>query len=126
MNQYEVADWITMESLRLLTNSLEICPYFNQSYSKDYTKEFQIGQTERIRLPKWFIPTSGMGYQPQPIIARYTTVTMDQTANVHFEWDSIEQALKMPRGEDRIREDILKPAVRVMRQEFESRAARGA
>lgn len=126
MNQLEYVDWLSMESLRLLTNSLEVAPFFNTDYNNEFTKEFTVGETVRIPLPKLFLITDGFGYQPQPIIDRHTTVTVDQAFGVHFEWDSAEQALKLPRGEEKISRLILKPAMARIRQEIDSRCAKFA
>jgi hypothetical protein len=126
MNALEYVDWLSMESLRLLTNPLVIAPFFNTDYNNEFTKEFTVGETVRIPLPKQFLITNGLGYQPQPIIDRHTTVTIDQSFGVHFEWDSAEQAMKMPRGEEKVSKQILKPAMARIRQEIELRASNWA
>jgi hypothetical protein len=123
MNQLEYVDWLSMESLRLLTNKLEVAPFFNTDYNSEFTKEFTVGETVRVPKPKNFVITNGLGYQPQPIIDRHTTVTVDQPFGVHFEWDSAEQALKLPRGEEKISRQILKPAMAKIAQEIDSRCA---
>src|SRR4051812_35832970 len=123
MNQFEYVDWLSMESLRLLTNSLEVAPFFNTKYNPEFTKEFTVGESVRVPLPKQFLITNGLGYQPQPIIDRHATVTVDQSFGVHFEWDSAEQALKLPRGEEKISAQILKPAMAKIKQEIDSRCA---
>lgn len=122
-NSLEYVDWLSMESLRLLVNSLEVAPFFNTDYNSEFTKEFTVGETVRVPLPKQFLITNGLGYQPQPIIDRHTTITVDQPFGIHFEWDSAEQALKMPRGEERISKQILKPAMARIKQEIDSRCA---
>lgn len=123
MNAFEYVDWLSLESLRLLTNGLEVAQFFNTDYNSEFTKEFTVGETVRVPLPKQFLITSGLGYQPQPIIDRHTSVTVDQAFGVHFEWDSAEQALKLPRGEEKISRTILKPAMAKIRQEIDSRCA---
>ena len=126
MNALEYVDWLSLESLRLLTNPLVIAPFFNTDYNSEFTKEFTVGETVRIPLPKQFLITNGLGYQPQPIIDRHTTVTVDQAFGVHFEWDSAEQAMKLPRGDEKVSRTILKPAMARIRQEIELRAANWA
>jgi hypothetical protein len=126
MNQLEYVDWLSMEALRLLTNPLEVAPFFNTDYNSEFTKEFTVGETVRIPKPKRFLITSGLGYQPQAIIDTHTTVTVDQAFGVHFEWDSAEQALKLPRGEEKISRTILKPAMAKIKQEIDSRCAQWA
>jgi hypothetical protein len=126
MNALEYVDWLSMESLRLLTNPLVIAPFFNTDYNSEFTKDFTVGETVRIPLPKQFLITNGLGYQPQPIIDRHTTVTVDQAFGVHFEWDSAEQAMKLPRGDEKVSRTILKPAMARIRQEIELRASKFA
>jgi hypothetical protein len=123
MNALEYVDWLSMESLRLLTNPLQIAPFFNTDYNSEFTKDFTVGETVRVPLPKQFLITNGLGYQPQPIIDRHTTVTIDQSFGVHFEWDSAEQAMKLPRGDEKVSKQILKPAMARIRQEIDSRCA---
>ena len=123
-NSFAVADWLSMEGLRLLTNPLEISPAFNTSYNAEFTKEYAVGDTVRVPYPKQFIGgDTDLSYQPEPIIDRVTTVTIDRIAKVHFEWDSIEEALKMPRSEEKISRDILKPAMAVIKQKIDSACA---
>jgi coat protein Gp5 len=126
MNALEYVDWLSMESLRLLTNPLVIAPFFNTDYNSEFTKDFTVGETVRIPLPKQFLITNGLGYQPQPMIDRHTTVTVDQAFGVHFEWDSAEQAMKLPRGDEKVSRTILKPAMARIRQEIELRASKWA
>lgn len=123
-NNLEVTDWLGMEALRLLTNPLEVAPAFNTDFQGNLEKEFPVGQTFRVPLPNNFLVTrQTMAYTPQPILDRHTTVTCDQTAQIGVEWDSIEQALSMPRGEDRVKKKILKPCMEKIRQEIDSSSA---
>lgn len=124
-NYLEVTDMMAMESLRQLTNPLEIASYFNTDYNAEFETEMPIGDTLRIPFPKQFIAATDntLAYTPQPIATRHSSVTIDQVSKVHFEWDSIEQALKMPRGEERIKRDIIKPAMNTIRNDMESRAS---
>jgi hypothetical protein len=112
-----------MEGLRLLTNSLEVAPWFNTDYNSELTKEYPVGSTFRVPLPNSFLIRDGATYTPGPIQDRHTTVTCDQMFGVDIEWDSVEQALSMPRSEERIRRKILKPAMAKIRQEIDSRCA---
>lgn len=123
MNSFEFADWLTLEGMRLLTNSLEVAPFFNTSYNSEFTKEYTVGETVRVPFPVQFTVTDGFDYQPQPIIDRHTTVTVDQPMGIHFDWDSAEQALKLPRGEEKVKERILAPAMAKIKQEIDSRCA---
>lgn len=125
-NNIEFTDWLSMESARLLTNELFIAGGMNGDYAKDYQQEFAPGQTVRVPYPWRPIGGEGMTYQPEPIDRRHFNVTVDKVPHVHFEWDSIEQALKLTRGKDKIREEILKPAMQKMRQKVELYAAQQA
>ena len=122
-NALELTDWLTMEGLRLLTNSLEVAPWFNTDYNSELTKEFPVGSTFRVPLPNSFLIRDGATYTPGVIQDRHTTVVCDQMFGVDIEWDSVEQALSMPRSEERIRRKVLKPAMAKIRQEIDSRCA---
>lgn len=126
VNSLEFTDWLSMECVRLLKNELFILRGFNTDYAKDYTQEFAISETVRVPLPWRPIGGEGMSYEPEPIDRRHFTVTVDQVPHVHFEWGSVEQALKLTRGRDKIREEILKPAMQKMRQKWELKAAQYA
>lgn len=122
-NMFLFVDWLTMESLRILVNKLEIAQFFNTDYNKEYSKEFAVGETVRVKLPQRFLIRDGLGYDPQPINRLYTTVTLNQIFGVDFEWDSVEAALKMERGEDAIRREYIEPAMAQLANEIDSRAA---
>lgn len=112
-----------MEGLRTLVNKLAVSQYFNTDYNKEFTKEFAVGETVRVKLPQRFNVTSGLGYQPQGINRLYTTVTCDQIFGIHFEWDSVEAALKLERGREAVKTELLDPAMEQLAQEIDSRAA---
>ena len=122
-NTYQFVDWLTMESLRILVNKLEVCQFFNTDYNKEFTKEFAVGETVRVKLPQRFLIRDGLGYSPQAIRRLNTTVVMDQIFGVDFEWDSVEKALKMERGEESIKREYIEPAMAQIANEIDSRAA---
>lgn len=122
-NTFQVVDWLAQESLRLLVNNLAIASYFNTDYNDQYTKEFAVGETVRVPLPQRWLVTSGLGYQPQGINRLFTTVTVDQIFGIHFEYDSIEQALKLERGREKFKGEYLDKAMAQLGQEIDSRAA---
>ena len=122
-NTFEVVDWLTMEGLRTLVNKLAIAPNFNSDYNKEFTREFAVGETVRVPLPQRFRVTTGMAYQPQPITRKFTTVTVDQTMGIHFDWDSVEEALRLERGRDAVKREYLDPAMEQLAQEIDSRCA---
>jgi hypothetical protein len=122
-NSFNYVDWLCAESLRLLTNKLEVGQFMNTSYNSEFTKEFAVGETVRINYPWRAQIREGLAYNPQAIERINTTVTCDQIFGVDFEWDSAEAALKMERGREKIREEYLKPAMSQIAQEIDSRAA---
>lgn len=122
-NTYQYVDWLTMEGLRLLVNKLQIAQFANTNYNKEFTKPFAVGETVRVPLPQRFLIRDGSGYSPQAIQRLYTTVKVDQQFGIDFEWDDAEAALKMERGEERIKREYLEPAMAQIAQEIDSRCA---
>lgn len=122
-NTYALTDWVTMETLRLLLNKLEVGQFFNTDYNKNLTMEYPVGETFNVKLPQMFEVTTGLAYQPQAIDRRTTPVTCNIVKGVHFEWDSIEQALKLERGEEEIKKQYLEPAAAALKQELDSQCA---
>ena len=114
--------WLAMEGLRLLTNSIEVLPLFNTDWQDQLEMEFPVGKTFDVPLPDNFLIRNGLAYTPQSIIDRHTTIACDQVFGVDVEWDSIEAALQMPRGEVRVKKKLA-AAMRKIQQEWDSRAA---
>jgi hypothetical protein len=56
-------------------------------------------------------------------VAVFTTVNVNQPFGLDFEFDSIEQALKMERGRERVKKEYIDPAIDQIAQEIESRFA---
>src|SRR5512147_341162 len=110
-NSFVVADWVAMEALRLLTNKLEVAQFFDTSYNKEYTQAFAVGDTVRIKLPQQYTVRTGLGYNPQPLDRKYTTVTLDQPFGIDFDYDSVEQAVKMERSKAEISKQYIEPAI---------------
>lgn len=119
--------WVAMKGLALLKNALHIAPYFSDEYSGDYAQKFAIGRTMTVPLSQRYIPqVNDMTYNPQALDRPNTTITIDQTRTIPLEWESIEKALDMERGEERVTETYLKPAVAYLRQEIDSFCAQFA
>lgn len=125
-NSLEVTDWLTMECLRQLKNELFVASGFNTSFSEEYDREFAVGETIRVPLPWRPIGGEGLSYNPEPIDRRHYNITVDTIPHVHFEWNSVEQALRLSRGREKIKAEIIDPAAQRMRQTIESYAARWA
>jgi hypothetical protein len=124
-NSFDVSDFLAREQLRTLTNKLVISESFNTSYNKEFTRAMAPGDTVRVPYPRQFLPgqANNLGYEPQPMIDRATSVTIDQIAKVHFEYDVLEKALRMNDYEGALREDIIVPATNTMAQDIEDRCA---
>jgi hypothetical protein len=122
-NVFQFVDWMTMEGLRLLTNSLEVTEHFETKYSKDFKQEFAIGGSERVPLAQQMLIRHGLGYTPQAIDRIYTTINFLPPFGVDFEWDDVQACLEMERGEERVKEEYIEPAMLQMRQEIDSQAA---
>lgn len=124
-NSFDVSDFLAREQLRVLTNKMVISPSFNTSYNKMFTGPMAMGDTVRVPYPRQFLPgtQNNLGYEPQAIVDRATSVTIDQISKVHFEYDVIEKALRMNDYEGALREDIIEPSTNTMQQDIEDRCA---
>lgn len=125
-NTFRYTDWLSMESLRILKNKLQVSQFFNTDHNKEFTKEFPVGDTVRVKLPYRFTIRDGLGYNPQDLNRQQTTVTVDQVFGVDFEWDSVEGALQLDRGRERLRRELIEPSMSQIAQEIDSRAAQHA
>lgn len=122
-NLINTVDWLTTESLRRLLNKLEVAARFNTDHNKEYRQKFPVGETVRIKLPQRWVAQSGIAYQPQPIARKFTTATVDQFIQIGFDYDSVEEALKLERTKEEIFEEYFMPGMDQMAQELDSRAA---
>lgn len=123
VNLFDLTDWISMESLRVLMNETKCATYFNTAYNKEFKQAFPVGSSVRVPLPQRFLVTDGLGYQPQPINRIHTNVNCDQFIGVHFEWDAAEKALKMGRDKDYIKREYIDPIMKQLANELDSRCA---
>lgn len=123
-NSFSYADWLSMETLRLLKNKLQVAQFFDTSYEKEFSKEFAVGDTVRVKYPQRFITRRNtLQYNPQAIDRKSTTIVVDQIIGCDFEWDSAEAALKLERGRDKIRKEYLDPAAAQIAQDLDSACA---
>jgi hypothetical protein len=122
-NTFEYADWLSMTCLDLLESKRAVSQVFNTDYSKDFKMKFPIGDAVRVPYPAQFRTRTGLDYNPDAVIRRHATVTFDDPFGVDFEWDSAEQALRAPRGREKVEKEILDPAMSQLAQEIDSRAA---
>lgn len=130
-NGFDVSDFLSREQVRVMTNKLVISESFSTAYNKMFTQSYTagaMGDTVRVPYPRQFVPglANNLGYEPQPLVDRHTTVVLDQISKVHFEYDVLEKALRMQDYEGAIREDIIEPAANTMAQDIEDRCAKFA
>jgi hypothetical protein len=126
-SSYNKASWVALKGLSLLTNDLHLAPYFSNEYSGDYGQKFAISASMRVPLSqRYTVQVNDMTYNPQAFDRPYTTITVDQTRSIPLEWESIEKALDMERGEENVERIYLKPAIAYLRQEIDSYCAQFA
>jgi hypothetical protein len=125
-NIFKIVDWVGMESLRQLLNRLEILKYFNTDENKEFKRPFAVGEIVQKKLPQRYLIRNGMGYDPQPINRISVPITCNQIFGVDFEWDSMEKALNMERGEEIVKKEYIAPAMSQLAQEWDLRAAKFA
>ena len=118
-----VSDWIAMTGLDILKNNLNIAKKFNTDWSSEFERDFPVGSTVRVPLPVRLRSTNSFTYVPQAIEQRSTEIVVDQQMSVAFEYDSLEEALTMPRGKERLERTLIKPAMEQLAQDIESAAA---
>lgn len=123
MNDFLTTDWFSMEMLRLLVNPLEVTEFLNSKWNADYQKPFAPGAIVNIKYPPRFVIRDGMAYTPQGIQQIQTAVNCNQAFGIDFEWDDIEGALKLDRGDDRQSELYIKNPLEQTAQEWDSRSA---
>src|SRR5581483_462969 len=125
-NVFQTVDWMADTSLFWLKNKLAIAGGFNTDPSAEFKKPFAVGSSVRIKKPWLPTVTNGLPYKPQAINRIVATVNLDQFFGVHFEWDSYEKAVSMERGEKALEQEYIKPAMQMLAQEIDSRAANWA
>lgn len=122
-NVFQTVDWMAMKSLFWLKNKLAVASNFNTDPTEEFKKPFAVGSSVRIKKPWRPVVTTGIGYNPQAIIRIPVTVNLDQIFGIHFEWDSYEKAVSMERGDKQLEDEYIKPAMGMLAQEIDSRAA---
>lgn len=123
-NTFANTSWVSLKVLRFLTNNLTVAEYLNHDWEKDYRKEFAPGTTIQVKFPQSFLTVDGPGYVPQGINRLTTNIVLDQWVQVPFEWDDMEEALKLERSDEELDEQYFEPAGQQIAQEWDSRAAK--
>src|SRR5262245_23991947 len=120
VNIEKKALWCAMKGLSLLKNQLAIGPYFSDEYSGDFAQKFAIGRNMVVPLSqRYTVQRNNTAFTAQNLDRPTTAIGMNETATIALEWESIEQALDMERGEERVTEIYIKPAIAYIRQEIE-------
>ncbi len=119
--------WVAMKGMALLKQTAAIPPYYSNEHAADFAKDFAIGRSMVVPQSQRYIPQrNDMTYNPQALDRPTNTITVDQTATIALEWESIEKALDMERGDDKVEEIYLKPAIAYIRQAIETDLAKFA
>jgi hypothetical protein len=125
-NTFEYADWLAMECLDLLENKRAVSQFFNTDYSKEFKLTYPVGDTIRVPYPQRFTVARGLPYQPQAINRLHATISFLDPFQIAFDWDSAEQALKAPRGREKVSKEILEPAMAYAQQSIDDACAQYA
>jgi hypothetical protein len=125
-NSQEYADWLAMESVDLLVNTLSVSQFFNPDYSKEFNLKYPVGDTIRVPYPDRASIRNGLPYNPDGINRRHATVAFDEPFGTDFELDSVEERLRTPRGKSKFSKEILEPRMAQIAQEIDSRCAQYA
>lgn len=87
---------ITFKCLDEFINNLKVVSGFNTTWARDFGKSgMKIGDTELIRKPQRWIVKRGQAYQGQPIMDTYTTLTIDRSGQISFDWSAFEEILSI-------------------------------
>ncbi|HEV2275657.1 MAG TPA: P22 phage major capsid protein family protein [Acidobacteriaceae bacterium] len=125
-NIFQVVDWIGMEALRDLINKSQIAQFFNTDYNKEFTQEFAVGDSVRVKLPQRWLITNGLQYQPQAVNRKYQSIVIGQPFGVHFQWDDVEAALNLERSKEQVYDQYVAPAILQIAAELDSRCSQYA
>lgn len=122
-NNFSKADFVAMETLRLFQHSSAVFGSMRHDHKAEFRKDFSIGDRLRVKLPWRPVIRNGFTYSPQVIDRIETDVNVGQPYGVDFDYDTIDKLLNMERGEERVREEYLKPAAMYLAAEADKRAA---
>lgn len=122
-NNFAKTNFVAMETLRLFQHSSAIFSSMRHDHKAEFRKDFAIGDSLTVKMPWRPVIRNGFTYNPQVIDRQTTTVNVDQPFGVDFDYDTIDKLLNMERGEERVREEYLKPAAMYLAAEADRRAA---
>lgn len=119
-NSQTAGEWVTDTGLDLLLSTLQAAPFFRDDFEDAFKQEFAVGAQITVPLPQQYIgQRNNMAYNPQALDRPTTTLTVNQTDTFAFEWESVEQALQMERGDERARDLYVKPAISYCRSDMD-------
>ena len=110
-NSLITPDWITKESMRVLTNELKFAANVNRDYDDQFKQAgAKVGYTVKARLPQRFRTVKGQALVVQSITDTYTPITITDQAQIGISFGSAEMTMQV----DSYRERYIKPAVAQM------------
>ena len=108
MNSILTIEMITLEALRVLTNSLTFAGLVNRQYDSMFAKTgAKIGDVAYVRKPPRYIVRIGSGAQRQATVQTRVPIKMDRQVGVDLPFSSVERTLSL----DNYSDNVIKPAV---------------
>lgn len=84
-----------------LGGSLHVCRNMSHQVTREFAqKGNKVGATVQVRRPYRFTVATGLDYQPQPLVDTTLPVTVARTAQVSYDWDSVEGALSIREAQE--------------------------
>lgn len=115
--------WLTMGLARGLYNRSVVASHMDSRYQREYGKDFAVGETIYPRLANRFTKAEQIGLSLQPIVQRVTSVTMNNFYQYSVDYNSVEEALQMPRPERELLNQVTDPMSDQLAQDVDSAAA---
>jgi hypothetical protein len=79
-----------------LGNSLKVAKNMSTAITPEFAKkDYQIGDKVQVQKPYRFVASSGIGWDPQPIVDQMCTINVRQVSKVHYLMDSVERTLEI-------------------------------
>ena len=108
MNSLLTREMITLEALRVLTNSLTFTGLVNRQFDPMFGKSgAKVGDVVYARKPPRYIVRKGAGIQPQATTETRTPIKLDSLVGIDLPFSSVERTLSLDNYSDR----VLKPAL---------------
>ncbi len=115
--------WLTMFLARGLYNKSVVASHMDTRYQKEYGRDFAPGETIYPRLANRFVKAEQIGLALQPVVQRVTSITMNNFYQYSVDYNSVEEALQMPRPERELLSQITDPMGDQLAQDVDSAAA---